>query len=136
MMALVSVGVDHGYGLHLRDIAASLDREPALTYTFIATSTSVLASTFGKVSMVLFNLRLLDQSAIKVSLWPLYTVITIMISVNVFAFGILLGGYTPMEKIWNPEISGSCIDPAVFDYAGRIQSVTPKSFRQRPHYFY
>ncbi|KAF3036404.1 hypothetical protein E8E11_005935, partial [Didymella keratinophila] len=54
MTALVSAGVSHGYGLHLADIKNPYDREKALMYTYVAPAVSIVATTFGKVSMVLF----------------------------------------------------------------------------------
>ncbi|KAF3042717.1 hypothetical protein E8E12_009062 [Didymella heteroderae] len=54
MTVLVSVGVSHGYGLHLVDIKNPYDREKALMYTYVAPAISIMAATFGKVSMVLF----------------------------------------------------------------------------------
>jgi hypothetical protein len=122
MMALLSAAVTHGYGLHVESIQNSYDREQALMYTFVAPTASILASTSGKMSMVLFLVRVLGQSTRKVHLWLLYSVTVIMIGANIFTMGVLLGGCTPMEKSWKPEISGSCVAPVVFKYVGRIQS--------------
>lgn len=124
MMALVSAAITHGYGLHLLDIQDPFDRRQALMYTYVAPTISILGSTFGKISMVLFIIRLLGPLARKIHLWLLYSVTGIMIGANVFTVGILLGGCMPMEKSWRPEIVGSCINPAVFDYVGRTQSGT------------
>jgi hypothetical protein len=122
MTALVSAGVRHGYGLHLEEIKNPNDRERALMYTYIAPSVSIAASTFGKVSMVLFLIRLLGYSAKKRHLWFLYSVTVIMIGLNIFAMGILLGGCSPMEKSWKPLTPGTCVNPAMFEYGGRVQS--------------
>lgn len=122
MTALVSAGVYHGYGLHLEDIKDPRDREQALKYTYVAPSISIVASTFGKVSMVLFLIRLLGHSARKRHLWFLWSVTLIMILLNVFAIGILLGGCSPMRKAWIPTTPGTCINPDMFEYGGRVQS--------------
>lgn len=122
MMALVSTAVTLGYGLHLDDIMDLEDRERALMYTFVAPTISIFASTLGKISMVLFLVRLLGQSTRKFHLWLLYSVTAIMIGANIFTVGVLLGGCTPMEKAWKPEIPGSCVAPIVFNYVRRIQS--------------
>ncbi len=124
MMALVSAGISRGYGLHLEDIHNLSDREQALMYTYVAPTISILASTLGKISMVLFLVRLLGQSANKIHLWLLYSVTAIMVTANILTIGLLLGGCTPIQKSWKPEISGSCINPKFFDYAGRTQSGT------------
>jgi hypothetical protein len=122
MTALVSAGVHHGYGLHLEDIKNSNDREQALMYTFLAPSVSIVASTFGKTSTVLFLIRLLGYSAGKRHLWFLYSITAIMVGLNIFAIGILLGGCTPMKKSWKPDIPGKCVNLTWFEYGGRVQS--------------
>lgn len=76
------------------------------------------------MSVVLFIVRLLGQSTRKIHLWLLYSVTAIMIGANIFTVGVLLGGFTPMEKSWKPDISGSSIAPSVSNYVGRIQSGT------------
>ena len=122
MTALVSTGVHHGYGLHLEDIKGSQDREQALMYTYIAPSISIVASTFGKISMVLFLVRILGHSGRKRHLWFLYSVTFVMIGLNIFAIGILLGGCSPMQRAWIPSLPGTCINPDMLEYGGRIQA--------------
>jgi hypothetical protein len=124
MMALVSAAITHGYGMHLVDIDDSLDREQVLILTYVAPTISILASTLGKLSMVLFLVRLLGQLARRVHSWLLYSVAVVMIGANIFTVGLLLGGCMPMEKSWRAEIAGSCINPAVFKYVGVTQSCT------------
>ena len=122
MTALVSIGVTHGYGLHLEAIKSPYDQKRALMYNYIAPSVSIVASTFGKVSMVLFLVRLLGHSAKKRHLWLLYSITFVMIGLNCFAIGILLGGCSPMQKSWIPTTPGTCIHPNMFEYGGRIQA--------------
>jgi len=113
MMALISAAVSNGYGLHLKEITSSKDREMTLMLTFLAPSVSVLASTLGKISMVLFLVRLLGSSVKKAHLWLLYGVTAVMIGVNVFMIGIFLGQCKPMEKSCRPNVPGSCVSHAV-----------------------
>ena len=101
-MALVSAAISHGYGMHLVDICDPLDREQALMLTYVAPTISILASTLGKLSMVLFLVRLLGQLARRIHLWLLYSVAAVMIGANIFTVGLLLGGCMPMEKSWRP----------------------------------
>ena len=54
MIALVSAAITHGYGMYLFDIGDPFDREQALMLTYVAPTISILASTLGKLSMVLF----------------------------------------------------------------------------------
>jgi hypothetical protein len=123
MTVLVAVGVHNGYGLHLTDIKNDAQREVALKYTYIAPAVSVVASTAGKISMVFFLIRLLGTSAQSVHHWFLLTITGIMVALNLFVIGILLGHCRPMEKSWKPLIPGSCIHNNVLDYGGRIQAI-------------
>ena len=131
MTALVSAGVHRGYGLHLKDIRDPYDQEKALMFAFVAPSISIVAATFGKISMVLFLARLLGHSARKRHLSFLYSVTFVMIGLNVFAIGILLGGCSPMRKSWVPTLPGTCINPLMFEYGGRIQASTSSNWFDR-----
>ena len=122
MMTLISAAVSHGYGLHLREITNPQDREITLMLTYLAPAVSVLASTLGKISMVIFLVRLLGSSTKRGHLWLLYGVTMIMISFNIFIIGVFLGQCTPMQKSWRPEVPGTCVSHAVWDYGGRIQA--------------
>ena len=130
MTALVSVGVTHGYGMHLAAIKNPYDQKRALMYNYIAPSVSIVASTFGKISMVLFLVRLLGHSAKRRHLWFLYGVTFVMIGLNCFAIGILLGGCSPMQKSWIPTTPGTCIPPNMLEYGGRTQA---SRFYKRRH---
>lgn len=124
MMALISAGVHHGYGLHLHNIQDPHDREQALMYTYIAPTLSILASTLGKLSMVVFLVHLLGESPRKIYLWLLYSITALMVAGNIACVGILLGGCMPIQKSWNPSIAGRCIDPKTIAYVGIVQSGT------------
>ena len=130
MTALVSAGVTHGYGMHLAAIKNPYDQKRALMYNYIAPSVSIVASTFGKISMVLFLVRLLGHSAKRRHLWFLYGVTFVMIGLNCFAIGILLGGCSPMQKSWIPTTPGTCIPPNMLEYGGRTQA---SRFYKRRH---
>jgi hypothetical protein len=114
-------GADHGYDLHLEDIKDLWDRGQALMYTYIAILISIVAWTFGKVTMVLFIVRILGRSAEKRHLWFLYSVTFVMVGLNTFSTELLLGGWFPMQKAWIPSLSGMCIDSDMLEYGGRIQ---------------
>jgi hypothetical protein len=109
--------------MHLDDITNDYDREQARKYTFIAPVVSIVSSTAGKISMVLFLLRILGASTERWQKWFLFSVTIIMIGLNIFAIGILLGSCQPMEKAWKPEVPGKCLSAGWFDYGGRLQSV-------------
>lgn len=107
MATLVSIGVKHGYGLHLEDIIELNGRELALKYTYISPAPSIIASTSGKISMVLFLLRLLGHSATRRHRYFLFSVAAIMVALNIFTIGVILGQCSPIEKSWKPWIAGN-----------------------------
>ena len=107
MATLVSIGVKHGYGLHLEDIIELNGRELALKYTYISPAPSIIASTSGKISMVLFLLRLLGHSATRRHRYFLFRVAAIMVALNIFTIGVILGQCSPIEKSWKPWIAGN-----------------------------
>ncbi|KAL1646153.1 hypothetical protein SLS61_007964 [Didymella pomorum] len=122
MAVLVSFGVRHGYGLHLADIADPNERGLALKFTYISPAPSILASTSGKIFMVLFLLRLLGHSAKRRHRWFLFGVAAVMVALNIFTIGIIVGQCTPVEKSWKPWIPGRCLGPSWLDIGGRLQA--------------
>lgn len=122
MATLVSIGVKHGYGLHLEDIIDLDERELALKFTYISPAPSILASTSGKISMVLFLLRLLGHSATRGHRYFLFSVAAIMVALNIFTIGIILSQCSPIEKSWKPWIPGTCLSARWLDIGGRIQA--------------
>ena len=122
MAALVSIGVKHGYGLHLEDITDPNERELALKFIYISPVPSILASTAGKISMVLFLLRLLGHSGKRRHRWSLFGVAAMMVALNIFTIGIIVGQCSFVEKSWKPWIPGRCLSASWLDIGGRIQA--------------
>lgn len=122
MSGLVTIAVNYGYGLHLADITDPYNREQALKYTYVSPPVAILASTAGKISMVFFLLRLLGHSAGRGYRWFLFSMTGIMISLNVYAIGTIVGQCTPVEKSWKPWVSGKCLSLGWLDIGGRIQA--------------
>jgi hypothetical protein len=117
----VTESVDHGYDLHLEDIKDPWDLEQALMYIYVALSISIVASTIGKVTIVSFLVRVPGCSTEKRHLWFLYSVTFVMVGLDMFAIGVLVVGWFPMQKAWIPSLSGMCNNSAMFEYGGRIQ---------------
>jgi hypothetical protein len=109
--------------MHLDDITNDYDREQALKYTFIAPAPSIVSSTAGKISMVFFLLRLLGTSAERWQKWFLFSVTFIMIGLNIFAIGFILGNCQPVEKSWKPMLPGKCLPAGFLNYGGRLQAI-------------
>jgi hypothetical protein len=118
----VSIGVRHGYGLHLTDIDDPDERELALKFTYISPAPSILASTSGKISMILLLLRLLGHSAKRRHRWFLLIVAAVIVALNIFTIGIIVGQCSPVEKSWKPWAPGKCLGPRWLDIGGRLQA--------------
>ncbi|KAF3036400.1 hypothetical protein E8E11_005251 [Didymella keratinophila] len=111
MAVVVSIGVRHGYGLHLADIADPNERELALKFTYISPAPSILASTSGKISMVLFLSRLLGHLAKRRHRWFLFGVTVVMVALNIFTIGIIartmLARREELEAMDTRQMSGA-----------------------------
>ncbi|KAL4791442.1 hypothetical protein BDV19DRAFT_381542 [Aspergillus venezuelensis] len=106
--ALVQVGVSYGLGKHIADISDPIDQENALKYTVIAPIFSVVSTTAGKISVSIFLLRLMGQSAKPWQKWFLYILNSISIVWNSLAIVAIIGFCRPAKRIWRPETPGSC----------------------------
>ncbi|KAL4780574.1 hypothetical protein BJX76DRAFT_364175 [Aspergillus varians] len=106
--SLAQVAVSYGLGIHTDDIASVDDRVNAAKYTVIAPNFSVVSTTTGKISVAIFLLRLIGQSAKTWQRWFLYILTMVSIAWNVFAIIVIIGFCRPPEKIWLPETPGSC----------------------------
>jgi hypothetical protein len=116
----ITESVDHSYDLHLEDIKDPEGLEQALMYIYVALSISILASTFGKMTMALFLVRILGRSTEKRYLWFLYSITFTMVGLDMLAIGILVGGWFPMQKTRIPSLSRMCINSDMLEYGGRI----------------
>ncbi|KAL2847754.1 hypothetical protein BJY01DRAFT_262874 [Aspergillus pseudoustus] len=106
--ALVEVGIHYGLGRHTSDIPDPKTRVQAAKYTVIPSCFSMASTTTGKLSVAVFLLRLLGQSATNAQGWSLYILSVVSISWNTICV-IAVGGFCrPSEKIWRPEVPGSC----------------------------
>ncbi|RAH69139.1 uncharacterized protein BO66DRAFT_376233 [Aspergillus aculeatinus CBS 121060] len=105
---LVQVGIRYGLGKHLRDIADREARIQAFKYTVIAPNFSVISTTTGKISVVIFLLRLMGQAATPSKRWFLYVLTIVSIIWNTLAIVAIIGFCRPAEKIWRPETPGEC----------------------------
>ncbi|OQE47250.1 hypothetical protein PENCOP_c001G04670 [Penicillium coprophilum] len=106
--ALVQVAVSYGLGRHLNDISDPNQQVQAIKYTVIAPNFSVISTTTGKISVTIFLLRLMGQSASAPRRWFLYILMAVSIAWNVLAIVAIIGFCRPSERIWNPKVEGSC----------------------------
>lgn len=107
--ALVQVGIHYGLGQHLMEISNEYDRIEAFKYTVIAPNFSIVSTTTGKISVVIFLLRLMGQAATKPKKYFLYGLTVLSIILNTMCIIILIGFCIPAKKIWIPSTPGHCM---------------------------
>lgn len=95
--------------MHLLEILDQDYRTIAFKYTIIAPNFSVMNTTTGTISVVLFLLRLMGQAATKTKRTFLYVSTIVSIIVNVMYIVVLMGLCIPAEKIWNSSTPGHCM---------------------------
>ncbi|KAL4786909.1 hypothetical protein BJX76DRAFT_364731 [Aspergillus varians] len=120
--ALVQVAVSHGLGMHMEDIINADDRMTAAKYTVIAPSFSVVSTTTSKISVAIFLLYLMGQSAKTWQRWFLYILTGVSIAWNVLAIIAIIGFCRPPERMWNPEAPGFCFSLNFQFVAGTSQA--------------
>ncbi|KAH8429171.1 uncharacterized protein LDX57_006840 [Aspergillus melleus] len=120
--ALVQVGVSYGLGLHATDITNPEAKIQAFKYTVIAPNFSMVSTTTGKISVVIFLLRLMGPTASAWRRWFLYILTVISIGMNILAVIVVIGFCRPAEKIWRPETPGSCFSLQLQLVAGTAQA--------------
>ncbi|RDH37878.1 hypothetical protein BDQ94DRAFT_166128 [Aspergillus welwitschiae] len=105
---LAQTGVHYGLGKHMADISNAEWKIEAFKYTVIAPNFSMVSTTTGKLSVAVFLLRLMGQTASPAKRWFLYIFSVISVAWNVLAIVAIMGYCRPAEKIWRPEVPGSC----------------------------
>jgi hypothetical protein len=125
---LVEVGIDYGLGRRTNDIPDAEDRVQAANYTVIAPNFSIDSTTTGKLSVAVFLLRLMGPSATTAQRWSLYILTVISIILNTLAVIAVAGFCRPAEKIWRPEVDGSCFPPMYQLILGTTQAAKSPRF--------
>ncbi|PGH27027.1 hypothetical protein AJ80_01212 [Polytolypa hystricis UAMH7299] len=120
--ALVEVGIGYGLGRHLIDIEDPSDRINAFKYTVIAPNFSIVSTTTGKISIVIFLMRLMGQAATQPRKWFLYILTVLSIILNVMCIVVLMGFCIPAERIWNQSVPGKCMSLQLQLVIGLIQA--------------
>jgi hypothetical protein len=116
------VALHYGLGMHTHDIRDPLNLAYALKYKIIAPAFSVVSTTTAKISVVLFLLRLMGQTASRPKKYFLYGLTVISIILNVLALWIIVGLCNPPSKLWFPETPGKCFKIHVQLYIGELQA--------------
>ncbi|PWY65801.1 hypothetical protein BO83DRAFT_452691 [Aspergillus eucalypticola CBS 122712] len=119
---LAQTGVHYGLGKHMANISNGEWKIEAFKYTVIAPNFSMVSTTTGKLSVAVFLLRLMGQTASPAKRWFLYIFSVISIAWNVLAIIAIMGYCRPAEKICRLEVPGSCLSLKLQLIAGISQA--------------
>lgn len=108
--------------MHYHAIPSPADRINAFKYTILAPNFSVISTTTGKISVVLFLIRVMGQAATKLQRYFLYVVTVISVVVNIMCIVVLIGFCVPAQSIWNPSVPGHCMSLMTQLVIGLIQA--------------
>lgn len=120
---LITLGTYYGLGRSKYTIDNPSDLSDAIKYTTIASTMSVVSTSFGKLSALIFLVRLMGIAAPRWHIVAAWAVCGILVAMNVWGFFITIGYCYPAAKQWNPAIEGWCMDPKLrYDSDLPIQS--------------
>ncbi|EFR03424.1 integral membrane protein [Nannizzia gypsea CBS 118893] len=106
--SLLTASVHHGLGKHAASLTGA-EYINANKYNWISQGCHVMSTNFGKVSVILFLLRIVVNSrSQRVFLYTLMAMLMVINSVCVFT---IFGQCTPASRLWDQNVSGSCWSP-------------------------
>lgn len=128
--ALITLQVHAGYGKHVRALRPSQIVETA-KWTTSTEVQNLIGVYFVKVSVAFFVLRMI--SGTHRIMWRFLVGFMIVLSVLMVANVLLIClQCIPMQKIWNPELTGRCIAPSDVEKISKAFSgKSPQSKRVR-----
>jgi hypothetical protein len=94
-------------GNHIADLDAA-QRVTALKWGWIFQLLAIGASMLGKIAILVFLIQVRGRHASKP--WLLIVLGVLIFAANIAVMGTILGQCSPMEKLWNDALPGSC-DP-------------------------
>jgi hypothetical protein len=120
--ALVQIGIRYGLGTHLYDIPDPQDRVNAIKYTILAPPFSVVSTTTGKISIVVFLFRLMGLATTTAKKWFLYVLTILSVILNVLCIVVLVGFCVPAARIWDRTVPGHCMSLEMQLAVGMLQA--------------
>lgn len=109
--SLVTVGTWYGLGRPGYTIDDPSDLSQVIKYTVIAVSLGAVSTSFGKLSAVVFLIRLMGIAAPRWQVGAVWVICGIMVALNIWCFFITIGFCHPVARQWDPSIEGWCMDP-------------------------
>lgn len=109
--ALITVGTYYGLGRSMHSIDDPGDLSKAIKYTVIPSALFLLSTTFGKLSALMFLVRLMGMATQRWHLIVLWVACSIMVVSNVLGIIITVGFCYPAARQWDPSLKGWCMSP-------------------------
>ncbi|KAK6858358.1 hypothetical protein PG995_006057 [Apiospora arundinis] len=120
--ALVTVGVGFGLGRHTDAIADPHDKMMAIKYTVMAPPFSVISSAFGKISILIFLLRLMGVVADRWHMRVVWGLCILLVLLDILAIVATIGFCVPAERIWDSTVDGHCMPLRAQVIIGSVQT--------------
>lgn len=116
--ALVTVGTYYGLGRSKHTIDSPSDLTEAIKYTVVAPTFFLLSTSFGKLTALIFLVRLMGLAAPRWQIVTVWAVCGVMVALNIIGFFITIGFCYPAAKQWNPSLEGWCMSTQLQVIAG------------------
>lgn len=100
--------VRYGLGRHIEFVLPTLSQ--FLHSILVGEIANALGMGFVKMSFCFFLLRLIDRTHRRIAM-TVYSIMILNAAVTVAAVFCLGFQCRPLEKIWHPEIPGTCLSP-------------------------
>ncbi|KAJ5593964.1 uncharacterized protein N7459_000172 [Penicillium hispanicum] len=101
----LQLSVNAGMGSHFTDLTPE-QQVAALHWGWTFQVLAIAASMLGKLAILAFLMQVRGRHVNKP--WPLIVLGVLIFAVNVTVMGTILGQCTPMEKLWNDAVPGTC----------------------------
>lgn len=110
----------------MHSINSPSDLSNAIKYTVIPPALFLLSTTCGKLSALIFLVRLMGVAAEKWHFVILWAVCGIMVILNILGVIVTIGYCHPVAKQWDPSLEGWCMS-AQFQY----ETISPIPYRRQ-----
>lgn len=92
-------------GCHFTDLSTE-QQVTALHWGWVFQVLAIAASMLGKLAILAFLMQVRGRHVNKP--WPLIVLGVLIFAVNITVMGTILGQCSPMEKLWNDAVPGTC----------------------------
>ncbi|KAF1924259.1 uncharacterized protein M421DRAFT_294531 [Didymella exigua CBS 183.55] len=120
--SLVTAGTAHGLGQHVWDIRDPGDAALAAMCVLLASCFSIFSAFFTKSSIIIALMRIRGHTAHLSHNCIGYAPLVLMFVLSVLSCSITIFFCSPVEKLWRPQMEGTCLNPAWLNVGARLVS--------------